>query len=64
MFQPQLYTRDSKICTILIWHGAQIRGLQVIPVITAVGQVCMSLHLLQSEREDKTGVNCPMVYKD
>ena len=48
-------------------HGAQFRGLQVFFFkikMTAVRQVRMSLHLLQSECEDKTCVKRCMACED
>ena len=51
----------------LSWHGAQIGGLRGFPVFkikTTVRQVHMSLHLLRSERKDKTCVNIRMAHED
>ena len=44
-------------------HEKDCASLWVYPLIkiTAVRQVCMSLHLLQSEHEDKTSVQCRMM---
>ena len=62
------YTREiPEPAPFLSQHGAQIGGLRVFSVIkiTMIRQVCIChLHLLWSEREDKTHIKCRTARED
>ena len=59
MDEAQIYTRDTRTCTIFIltWGSNWESSGFLVNKITAVRQVQMSLHLLLSECEDKILIN-------